>query len=302
MTGPEAEGRWPLKMGKGPAVLPSSGWTAPLTAFMSAVMAFLAVLTLTAALGADAVATQWRADLAGVATVRLSTGAGDPAGRIDAVLEVLRTTPGIARVRALTPDEQQALLTPWLGAGAGLSDLPAPQLIDVELLGRGPDAEALQGRLDLTIDGAVYDDHAAWRAPLISAASRLEMMALAASILVLITTGAIVAFAARATLLANRRVVETVRLVGAEDRFIGRAFVVRLVARAALGSAVGAVVGVAALWLLPNVDATDPALGLALKPSGQALAGLLVGIPLLSVLVTWVAARAAVRLTLRALP
>ncbi|MFK7943912.1 MAG: cell division protein FtsX [Paracoccaceae bacterium] len=303
MTGVNGENKPRLlRSGKGPQVLPRSGWTAPLTTFCAGVMAFLAVLTLAASFAADAVAEQWRADLSGVATVRLSTRDGDADARLKAVLEVLRTTPGISRVRVLSDTEQIALLEPWLGDGAGLEGLPAPQMIDVRLIGAGPDADALQARLDLTVSGVVYDDHAAWRAPLAAAAEALETMAIAASILVLLTVGAIVAFAARATLVANRHVVETVRLVGGEDQFIERAFVRRLMARAAAGAGAGAVVGTLAIFLLPDVDARDPALALALSPSILQWAIMLIGVPLLSVLVTWAAARAAVRLTLRAMP
>lgn len=291
-----------LKPGNTPQVLPRGGWTAPLTTFCAGVMAFLAVLTLATSFAADRVAEQWRADLAGVATVRLSTRDGDAEARLKSVLEVLRTTPGISQVRVLSESEQRALLEPWLGEGAGLEGLPAPQMIDVRLIGAGPDAQALQGRLDLTVSGAVYDDHAAWRAPLAAAAEALETMAIAASILVLLTVGAIVAFAARATLVANAHVVETVRLVGGEDTFIERTFVRRLMGRAAAGAGAGAVIGTLAILLMPDVDTRDPALAVALGPSTLQWAMMLIGVPLLSVAVTWVAARGAVRLTLRAMP
>lgn len=291
-----------LLPGNTPQVLPKAGWTAPLTTFCAGVMAFLAVLTLAAAFAADSVAEQWRADLAGVATVRLSTRDGDTDARLKSVLEVLRTTPGISRVRVLSDAEQIALLEPWLGEGAGLEGLPAPRMIDVRLIGAGPDPQALQGRLDLTVKGAVYDDHAAWRAPLAAAAEALETMAIAASILVLLTVGAIVAFAARATLVANSHVVETVRLVGGEDNFIERTFVRRLMGRAAAGAGAGAVIGTLAIFLLPDVDTRDPALSVALEPTGLQWGIMLIGVPLLSVLVTWIAARGAIRLTLRSMP
>ena len=116
-------------------------------------MSFLAVLTLAAGLAAIRLADEWRADLAGVATVRVSPGEGDAEARVAAVTEVLRTTPGIARVRVLSDDEQAALLAPWLGDAAGMADLPAPRLIDITLDGAGPDADALQKRLDLTVRG-----------------------------------------------------------------------------------------------------------------------------------------------------
>lgn len=301
MTSEEVERRLP-PAGKAPPILPTSGWTAPLTTFCAGVMGFLAVLTLVVALAADAVAAQWRADLAGVATVRLGTQQGDTGGRLEAVLEVLRTTPGISRVRVLSADEQRDLLVPWLGEGVDMADLPAPQLIDVELLGEGPDAEALQGRLDLTVEGAIYDDHSAWRAPLTAVAQGLETLAIGASLLVLLTVGAIVAFAARATLIANRHIVDTVRLVGAEDSFIARAFIGRLVVRAAAGGFGGTILAVAALALLPDTQMVDPELGLDLMPSTGALALVVVGVIVLTVLVTWAAAYGAVRVTLNRLP
>ena len=171
--------------GKGPPLLPGSGWTAPMAGFAAAAMAFLAVLTLAAAMAAQSLAASWRADLAGVATVRVSGTEDEIAERMKSVLEVLRTTPGIARVRPLSDAEQQSLIEPWLGSGTDLAAFPAPRLIDVVLDGAGPDAEALQARLDLTVNGAVYDDHAAWRAPLTSSAKALERLALGATLVVL---------------------------------------------------------------------------------------------------------------------
>lgn len=284
-----------------PPIMPASGWSAPLTTMVSAAMSFLAVLALAASMSASRLAAEWRADLAGVATVRVSAVSDEVQEKITAVLEILRTTPGIAKVRILSDEEQGDLLAPWLGAEADLSGLPAPRLIDVSLDGVGPDAEALQQRLDLTVKGAVYDDHAAWRAPLTSSAKALERLALGATIVVLLTAGVMVAFAARATLAANSHVIATVRLMGAEDRFIAGAFVRSLAYRAALGGVIGALLGAGALLLLPRIEA-DVGLGTTLSPDSSGWFILIVGIPLASALVAWIAARAAVRISLSRLP
>ena len=230
------------------------------------------------------------------------TGVAERPERVDAVLEVLRTTPGIARVRVLSPEEQAALVSPWLGDGADLGALPMPQLIDVTLIGDGPDAAALQGRLDLTVEGAVYDDHSAWRMPLSRAADGLETLAIIAALVTLLTVALLIAFAARATLIGNRPVVETLRLIGAEDGFIARSFVGRLVRRAAVGSIAGTATGCLALLALPSVRSSDPALDIAVGPGPLGWAALAVLVPLISVGVTWLAARGAVRVTLKRLP
>ena len=285
-----------------PAILPRSGWTAPLVTFTTVAMAFLSVLAVAASIAAKNLADEWHSDLAGVATVRFSASEDERGEKLKAVLEVLRTTPGIAQVRVLSPDEQAALIAPWLGEGVDLSGLPAPQLVDVSLEGTGPDADALQQRLDLTVSGVVYDDHAAWRGPLTAAAVALRWLALAAGLLVLLTTGAVVAFAARATLAANNHVIQTVRLVGAEDRFIAGAFVLGLTRRAAIGSVIGAVVGSVILALLPSVEQSQEAIGISLKPGPIGWAVLLIGVPLIATAIAWASARTAVRMALSRMP
>lgn len=288
---------------RAPPVLPSTGWTVPLTTFTAAAMAFLAVLALAASMAAERLAEAWRADLAGVATVRIAAVDGDMEDRIANVLEVLRTTPGIARIKVLSDAEQADLIAPWLGEGTDLGAFPTPQLIDLTLDGAGPDATQLQGRLDLTVSGVVYDDHAAWRAPLAAAARSLEWLALAAAVLILVTAGAVVAFAARATLAANRHVVETVRLVGAEDAFIANAFVWALTRRASIGGAGGALLGCLILMLFPDAGQQGGAgLGISLAPGFWGWAVLLIGVPALCALTAWLSARAAVRITLAGMP
>ena len=290
-----------VRLSARPRLLPDSDWSAALTGWVAAAMTFLAVLSLAAGLATVRLAAEWRADLAGAATVRVSPGEGDAEARIAAVVEVLRTTPGIAEVSVLDDDEQAALLAPWLGDSGAIADLPAPRLIDVQLEGGGPDAEALQNRLDLTVEGAVYDDHAAWREPLARAAEALTRLAFGATALVLATAGAMIAYAARATLAANARVIEVVRVMGGEDRFITSAVVRRLALRAGIGAVAGAALGCLVLALLPAVE-PGTGVGLALGPELAGWAALGLGLPLSATLIAWAAALGAVRLALRRMP
>ena len=295
---------------RGPPVLPTTGWTAWLTLSSAGVMCLLAVLTLAATMAANRLASEWRADLAGVATVRVSGPREGMPDRIRSVLEVLRTTPGIARVRVLDDDEQAALISPWLGEDALLADLPVPRLIDIALDGNGPDAQALQSRLDLTVEGASYDDHATWRAPLAAAARSLERLALGATLTILLTAAGVVAFAARATLSANRHVIETVRLVGAEDRFIARSFVRSIAWRAAVGGTMGAMIGCALLLLGPGLNdglvlprtEDGESLGVSLNPGWIGWLILALGVPASIALIVWFSARLTVQLTLQRMP
>ena len=51
--------------------------------------------------------------------------------RLDAALELLRTTPGVIAAEALERAEVASLLKPWLGEAADDPDLPLPDVIDV---------------------------------------------------------------------------------------------------------------------------------------------------------------------------
>ena len=291
-------------------MLPTTGWTAWLTLMSAGVMCLLAVLTLATSMAANRLASEWRADLAGVATVRVSGSREGMPERIRSVLQVLRTTPGIATVRLLSDAEQASLISPWLGEDAFLADLPVPRLIDVGLDGAGPDADALQARLDLTVQGASYDNHATWRAPLASATRTLERLALGATLIILLTAAGVVAFASRATISANRHVIETIRLMGAEDRFIARSFVRSIAWRAVLGGMTGAVLGCALLLLgpggseglvLPETQGNEM-LGVSMNPGwiGWLILGL--GVPSIIAVIVWFSARLTVQLTLHRMP
>jgi cell division transport system permease protein len=242
--------RWPaaLRADAGPGrVVPPSGFTVRLTLLTAAAMAVLAVFALAASLAADRVADRWAEALARTATVRVVAPAGQLEARVAAALEVLRTTPGVASARRLTQEEEQALLTPWLGPDLPLDALPVPALIEVIEAPGGIDAAGLSARLSGEAPGAVFDDHTRWRAPLVAAAARLRALGLVALALIGGATAAMVALAAQSALAANARVIATLRLVGARDAWIARAFVRRFTLRAAAGALAGTAAGMAAV-------------------------------------------------------
>lgn len=236
-------------------VVPPSGFTAQLTRFTAAAMAFLTVFALALSLAAGRLADHWDEALARTATVRLSAPEGQMAAQTEAILEVLRTTPGVAAARAITDEEQRALLEPWFGPDLPLDTLPLPRLIEVTETEAGMDAEALRFRLAGEAPGAVLDDHSRWRRPLVEAAGRLRLLGWLAIGLIGAAMAAMIALSAHAALAANARVIAVLRLVGARDAFIARAFVRRFTRRALEGTAAGMALGMLAVALLPRADA-----------------------------------------------
>jgi cell division transport system permease protein len=280
-------------------VVPPSGHTAWLTQFTAAAMAFLAVFALALSIAAGRLADRWSDALERTATVRLSA----PEDQIDlqtaAVLEVLTTTPGITAARALTDDEQRALLEPWFGPDLPVDALPLPRLIELTEDGAGYDAEGLRQRLAAEAPGAVLDDHTRWRRPLAVAADRLRLLGLLSIGLIAAATAAMITLAANAALAANAQVIRVLRLVGARDAYIARAFVRRFTLRALSGAAIGTALGMIGVALLPSTEAAGSFLtGLGFTGAGWILP---LTLPPLAALMAFLATRASAFRKLREL-
>jgi cell division transport system permease protein len=278
--------------------VPPTGFTARLTLFTAGAMAFLAVFALALSMATGRLADRWGAELARTATLRLSAPEGQMAAQTAAALAVLAQTPGVAASRALTPEENRALLEPWFGPDLPVEALPIPQLVEITLEEQGFDAAGLRARLQAEVPGAVLDDHTRWRAPLTLAAARLRSLGVLALGLIALSTAAMITLAAQAALAANAQVIRVLRLVGAQDAYIARAFVRRFTLRALWGALAGTAAGLVAVWMLPAADTTEGFLtGLGFRGAGW-LWPLL--IPPFAALVAFAATRGAALATLRA--
>ncbi|HEU0223708.1 MAG TPA: cell division protein FtsX [Paracoccaceae bacterium] len=281
-------------------IVPATGAAALLVGLSAAATAFLAVAAICLGLAAARLADRWQEELAQAATLRISGPAEEMEARVAAALAALRATPGIALARAMSLEESARLLEPWLGAGVPLEALPVPRLIEIRETAAGPDRDSLAKRLEGEVPGAIYDDHSRWRRPLVRAASGLELLAAVAVFLTLFLMMAMVTLAARASLAAHQNVVATLRLVGAADGFITRAFVRRFTLRALGGAAAGTLAGAIGVLMVPVPD-IEGDLATALAPQGLGWLAL-VTIPVVAAAAAYWATRGATRAALRHLP
>ncbi len=230
-------------------IVPPHGNSAWLTFLAALAMAFIAVFALALALAVGRIADSWSLDLAQTATVRIVAPGAEIDQQAQAALSALRTTPGIASAEILDNQAQAALLEPWLGEDLPIDNLPLPKLIEITISGEGPDIANLTLRLAAEAPGARFDDHSKWRQPLRRAAGKLRVMAAASLMLVALTTAIIVTLAANAALASSASIIKTLRLIGATDGYIARAFVRRIMFRTLAGAIIGA--ALAMLLMLP---------------------------------------------------
>lgn len=266
-------------------VLPPSRSAAALTLLATGALAFLAVIALALVLAAGRLADRWGAELSGTATVRLP--ASSEAAQVTAALRVLEAAPGVASARALGPDAKAKLLAPWVGRDLPLDLLPVPRLIAVTTTGAGIDVAALRQRLAEDVPGAMLDDHSAWRRPLAGAALRLSLVGWLSLTLIAAIMAATVTLSAQGLLSANGQVVAVLRMVGARDGHIARAFTRRLIVQGLAGATVGTVLGCLAVLVLPPARPEAGFLGglgfrgwhwlwpLAIPPLAGALSGVI---------------------------
>lgn len=234
-------------------IVPPSGHTATITQATAAAMAFLAVFALALACSANRLAQTWSNAFQDTATVRISAAPDQIDQQVGHVLDVLTTTPGIAAAREIPTEETQALLAPWFGPDLPVETLPIPRLVEVTTGPGGFDAEGLKLRLSAEAPGAMLDDHRRWRQPLVETAVGLRRLALFSLLLIGGATAAMVTLAAQAALAANGQVIRVLRLIGARDAYIARAFVRRFTLRAFSGALAGTAAAMAAVALLPVV-------------------------------------------------
>lgn len=206
-----------------------------------AIMTFLAALCAGGAVLVANASAEWRGEAAREATIQLQTGKGrDIEADLKTAAAIAEKTPGVHSVRIYTRAESEALLTPWLGEGLDLSDLPTPRMIVVELDSTGP-ADLDRLRLDLiaALPDATLDDHHLTIARLGNMARAVVLATIAIFLLVLIALGVVVASATRAAVAANRDIVDILHIVGADDALITSEFRRRFLSLGWRGAAIG---------------------------------------------------------------
>ncbi|WMS43249.1 hypothetical protein RDV64_02270 [Acuticoccus sp. MNP-M23] len=221
----------------GPIVDPRSVAGRGLTAVI-AIMTFVCALLFGAAVLIEEAAEVWAGEVRQDISVTILPLDGDPVERrVERAAQILRTTPGLDDVDALSAGEAEALLSPWLGSDADFSLLPIPRLVTANRT--GPlDGDALRSAL-AAVPGTSLDDHRDWSARLEGMAATVSAGAIGALVLMLVATVLSIVFATRAAIATNAGTVEVLSMLGADDRFIQRAFRGRFLRIGVRGAGIG---------------------------------------------------------------
>ncbi|MGD9544772.1 MAG: cell division protein FtsX [Methylocystis sp.] len=223
------------------ALVPADSVAGRSLVIVIAIMTFLAALAANVAILVADASVEWRSDIAREATVQVRPVAGrNIETDVKDAAEAMRRSPGVVEARIYAKSESEALLTPWLGAGLDLSELPTPRMIVLKLDAENrADLDSLRAELERAVPSAVLDDHHVFIQRLGDMARAAVAIAALIFILILAAMAVAIASATRAAVATNREIVEVLHIVGAADAFIAREFQRRFMALGFRGALIG---------------------------------------------------------------
>ena len=212
-----------------------------------AIMTFLACLTAGGALLVSEASQGWRSSVSQDVTIQIKPHAGvDIEAQVLKAAEAAGATPGVAEVHAMTRQDSERMLEPWLGKGLDLSQLPVPRLITVRMnASASGDLEPLRLALKTAAADASVDDHSLWISRLDTMADMIVIFAVALFLLMIVAMGTAIGFATRGAMAGAKEIIEVLHFVGAADIYIAREFQSHFMTLGLRGAGVG---GGAAAW------------------------------------------------------
>ncbi len=233
------------------AIVPERSVAGRTLVLLIAIMTFLSGVTLGGVVLVQKSAIAWSSDVGREVTIQLRPVEGEVMeSNIRTAIALAEATPGVARAYALTLEDSEKLLEPWLGAGLDLSAIDIPRLIVVELSDTRDVDLTLLARDIATINGASLDTHAAWRQQLNTMAGTIVISGLLVLALIVFATVLAVVFATRGTMASNREIVDVLHFTGASNSFIAGEFQGRFLSLGLRGGLVGGIGAVVFFFLV----------------------------------------------------
>jgi cell division transport system permease protein len=169
--------------------------------------------------------------------------------KLNALVQLVRASPGVTTVEAVPESEMRRTLERWLGPAAESSDLPVPALINFDLAA-GTDFKIVEQRARSLEPSARVVAHRDSVAPLMKSLTLLQVVALGLVLLLSAAAAAAVVLAARGALDTHRFTIEVMHGIGATDLQVTHLFQRKIAIDAFIGSLAGGLAAAIVLLLL----------------------------------------------------
>ena len=293
------------------AIIPSGVASLRTMTVTMTVMCYLACLAIGALILINRAVDDWTHGISREVTVQIrQISSVDIETELQKAIALLQSTQGVTTVEALDRKASLKLLEPWLGS-ANLDELPVPRLIQVTINeAQPPDFVKLEKNLTSNIKGASLDTHRRWEEELSRMARSLTILSWWILALICGSAIAMVIFAARAALDANREVVDVLRLVGAKNGFIARQIGKRFLVTGLVAGCVGIILAAITFLALgssgraANNGVAAASFSLLFAPHGDVTSTVIavLAVPIIATLIALVTAHMTLTHMLRAAP
>jgi len=222
-------------------IVPAQSVSGNALVLVIAIMTFLSCLTLGAVTLVRDTASMWQSQISREATIQIKPVDGlDMEAALLAVQAAAAGVQGVREARIVDREATARLLSPWLGEGLNIDELPVPRLVIITIDETSPpDFAAMREVIAIAAPGATLDDHRTWIDRLVSMARTTVTIGIATLVLMLSATVLTVVFATRGAMAGNGHVIEVLHFVGAEANFIASEFRRHFLLTGAKGAAAG---------------------------------------------------------------
>ena len=222
-------------------IVPAQSVSGNALVLVIAIMTFLSCLTLGAVTLVRDTASMWQSQISREATIQIKPADGlDMEAALLAVQSAAAGVQGVREARIVDREATARLLSPWLGEGLNIDELPVPRLVIITIDETSPpDFATMREVIAIAAPGATLDDHRTWIDRLVSMARTTVTIGIATLVLMLSATVLTVVFATRGAMAGNGHVIEVLHFVGAEANFIASEFRQHFLLTGAKGAAAG---------------------------------------------------------------
>ena len=200
---------------------------------LTSIFIYLFVIVMAIVMAINSMAGNWEKDITGSLTVQIIP-VEDAEKHIDTVktleqqnrvLQFMENISGVKRVRVLTSQDIEKLMTPWLGNKVNISALPIPVLLDVSLKDNADINydEVTRGLRQITPNASI-DNHRLWLNRLLKFASSLKNTALTVLFMVAVICAFSIYYSTKTSLSINLSSIEILHIIGATDDYIAKQY------------------------------------------------------------------------------
>ena len=221
-------------------------------------MVYIAILILSVSFISQSIGEKWTAGITKNLSVQIlydeNISDNKRAEILDRATIMISQTQGVQYARALSRKELNALLAPWLGGGLNYTNLPIPDMIDVQIeKGVDIDIKLIEDNLSKVTEDIIIDNHQEWRQKVQTIIKSIRNIIGILTTLIFICSIFMVIAGTHGLMSMNKDTINMLLIMGATDKFISsdfcnHAFFLGL--KGSIGGFLFAMLTVLSLWVI----------------------------------------------------